>query len=362
MIVAVVACVLVGCATPQAAPIGVSDETADPEAKRVLLVANTQSETSLDVARYYAEKRKVPRGNVVLISCAPIEEIAKSEYVEKIEKPVRAALAKSGHALDFVVLTKDVPLRLDNEGGYSVDGHLAAMDLDITPIATVEQSAIMKSLNPYFGKRERFTAKAFNMRLVTRLDGWTAADAKSLVDRSLAAKPNQGLFFFDGASNRRDPNYGQLQRAMASARTLLKERAFDVEYEDTTEFVAPTSPLAGYVSWGSNDGKYDEQTYRNLRFKPGAIAETFVSTSGRTFRKPPYGPQSLVADLIAGGVTGVKAYVSEPYLFAMARPEILFDRYTTGFNLAESFYCASPIAMWKDIVIGDPLCNPYRRE
>jgi uncharacterized protein (TIGR03790 family) len=117
----------------------------------------------------------------------------------------------------------------------------------------------------------------------------------------------------------------------------------------------------GYASWGSNDGAFSLDAYRRLRFQPGSIAETFVSTSGRTFRRTS-GGQSLVADLIEQGLTGVKAYVSEPFTVALAKPEILFDRYTSGYNLAESFYMASPLAGWKDIVVGDPLCRPYPRK
>jgi len=71
--------------------------------------------------------------------------------------------------------------------------------------------------------------------------------------------------------------------------------------------------------------------------------------------------QSLIGDLIRKGVTGVKGYVTEPYSVALARPEVLFERYTAGFNLAESFYMASILTNWKDIVIGDPLCAPYAK-
>ena len=56
----------------------------------------------------------------------------------------------------------------------------------------------------------------------------------------------------------------------------------------------------------------------------------------------------------------MKGYVSEPFTFALARPNILFERYVGGFNLAESFYMASPVTKWKDVVIGDPLCSPYK--
>jgi uncharacterized protein (TIGR03790 family) len=117
----------------------------------------------------------------------------------------------------------------------------------------------------------------------------------------------------------------------------------------------------GYASWGSNDNRFSLSTYQKLRFKAGAIAETFVSTSGRTFERTS-GGQSLIADLISQGVTGVKGYVSEPYTFALCRTQILFDRYTKGACLAEAFYAASPLMKWKDIVIGDPLCRPFKAD
>jgi hypothetical protein len=37
----------------------------------------------------------------------------------------------------------------------------------------------------------------------------------------------------------------------------------------------------------------------------------------------------------------------------------MFDRYTRGWTLAESFYAASALVGWEDIVIGDPLCRAY---
>ena len=118
----------------------------------------------------------------------------------------------------------------------------------------------------------------------------------------------------------------------------------------------------GYYSWGSNDLKFDNKAYNSLGFTPGALAETAVSTSGRTFADPRMPWQSLIADLVAQGVTGCKGYVSEPAIMAMARADILFDRYTAGFNLAESFYSATWLIRCKEIVIGDPLCAPYSTE
>jgi hypothetical protein len=56
----------------------------------------------------------------------------------------------------------------------------------------------------------------------------------------------------------------------------------------------------------------------------------------------------------------VKGYTDEPLLQAVASPSILFDRYTRGWTLAESFYAASRFVGWEDVVIGDPLCRAYQ--
>ena len=111
----------------------------------------------------------------------------------------------------------------------------------------------------------------------------------------------------------------------------------------------------------SNDGKFTVESFKSVKFAPGGIAETAVSTSGRTFLRTSDGGQSLVAELIDSRVTGVKGYCDEPFLPAIASPTILFDRYTQGWTLAESFYAASRFVGWEDIVIGDPLAMSYAR-
>lgn len=329
-------------------------------ADHVMLVINQSSMESLEIGSYYRTKREIPRENVAFIDVSRTEEIPEGEYKSSIEDPVRAAIAKSKHRIDFIVLTKGVPIRLKEDPKYSVDATLAGMNLQFRAIDKLDEVEIRRAVNPYFNKDEPFDSSKFGFYLVTRLDGYTIADAKRLVDSSLAAKAEKGPFFFDEAANRRIPGYVEMQRTLAQANDLLRGRGYESTIDTTTEFVVPPSPLMGYASWGSNDDAFTFEAYRKITFKPGAICETFVSTSGRTFL-PTAGGQSLIADLIANGVTGIKGYVSEPFTFALAKPEILFDRYTSGRNLAESFYAASLVLKWKDIVIGDPLCAPYAK-
>ncbi|MFI5385589.1 MAG: TIGR03790 family protein [Fimbriimonadales bacterium] len=325
----------------------------------MLVVYNANSGASREIANYYVAARRIPQANLISITCPDGEEISEADFHATIEAPIQRRIQSNPNRIDFIVLDKGIPIRISDGQRYSVDAWIAAAGLPITPIADLTPESLEKSQNPYFKSTEPFSSKRFGFYLVTRLDGYTVEDCKSLVDRSIKAKPERGPFLFVEAGNRKDGSYGAVQAGLERAAQLLSVRGYGAELDKSESFAAPEERLAGYTSWGSNDAAFDVNRYRKLRFKPGALCETFVSTSGRTF-SPTLGGQSLIADLIAGGATGAKGYVSEPFAFALAKPDILFDRYTRGSNLAESFYAASQYLKWKDIVIGDPLCAPYR--
>ncbi len=327
------------------------------QGKRVLVIVNSSDPESIRLGRYYSEKRGVPRENMVVLETTPSDEVRRAQFEKEIEAPVKAALAKAKTPIDYLLLIRGVPLRI-REGGYSVDSLLMSADVKTQPLP-VGKDTFEIADNPYFGKTEPFSHAKFGFYLACRLDGYTFEDVRNLVDHSLAAKRSKGPFLLDQTPGKRVQSYGELQSLMDKATDLLKAKGFSTIFDKELTFVGSPEPVAGYVSWGSNDNRYDVNVYHSLRFQPGAIAETFVSTSGRAFH-PVTSGQSLIADLIAQGVTGVKGYVSEPYLIAMAKPDLLFGRYTSGANLADSFYSASPAVHWKDIVIGDPLCAPYK--
>ncbi len=334
------------------------------DSRRVLLVCNNKSADSIDVAEYYAKKRQIPSENIVQIACSDYETITPTFYRTTIEDPIKFAIKNCPNQIDFIVLTKGIPIRVGDMYGASVDSNIAAMSLSFEPLPTTRppegDAEILRSGNPYYSSTERFSSKKFGFYLTTRLDGYTVGDVKRMIERSVKAKPENGPFFFDLAANRTSGAYGALNGEMKVSATSLKDRGFNVIVENTPNFVNPKVPLMGYVSWGSNDSQFDRKTYRSIRFKPGAISETFVSTSARSFMEQPDG-QSQIGDLIEAGITGIKGYASEPWTVALANPDILMDRYTRGYNLAESFYAASRLLKWKDIIIGDPLCAPYSK-
>ena len=91
----------------------------------------------------------------------------------------------------------------------------------------------------------------------------------------------------------------------------------------------------------------------------GSIAETAVSTGGRSFNLDTTYGQSLVADLLEDGVSGVKGYVYEPYLTAVGQPSVLFSMYAQGYNFAEANAAANTYLSWMGVVVGDPKMAPY---
>ena len=197
---------------------------------------------------------------------------------------------------------------------------------------------------------------------MTRLIGYTRADCLRLVDNSLAAKRRDGPFLLHVGPGHNDEGFKSINDGMRHANEILTSRHMTSILGTGDKFPGDYKDLMGYYSWGSNDLKFDKRAYNSLGFAPGGIAETAVSTSARTFADPKAPWQSLIADLVAQGVTGCKGYVSEPGIMAMAHADILFNRYTAGFNLAESFYSATWLIRCKELVIGDPICAPYSSE
>jgi tetratricopeptide (TPR) repeat protein len=149
-----------------------------------------------------------------------------------------------------------------------------------------------------------------------------------------------------------------------------------VVLEATPKPARDIKPVLGYFSWGSIDPQNRVRS-SGLGFAPGAIGGSFVSSDLRTLNAPPDtwmptgnprdrasifegSSESLLGDLIRDGITGAAGHVADPFLQGVVRPQVLFPAYFEGFNLVESFYLAMPYLSWQNVVIGDPLCAPFR--
>lgn len=349
--------------------------------ENVLLVVNKRSKISKAVGDYYRGRRHVPQDQVCFLRTTGQEEIDRVTFDKEIRRPILAFLerGKLQDRILYIVLTKGVPLKIrSTEGRHdsaSVDSELTLLYQDLAKVPHAVQGSVP---NPYFnsqvhGQFVRFSHKQFPIYLVTRLDGYDVHDIRGLIDRALAPAAH-GRFVFDESWNDNSPGNVWLREAAVDVKRAGIPDSL-IRLETTNEFLTGESDVMGYASWGSND-KSDHSRVLHNSWVNGALAAEYVSTNARTFERPPKNwkigqwsdppetffdgsPQSLIADYIHEGVTGISGYVYEPFLRGCVRPQILFPAYIQGLNLAESFYLAMPYLSWQNVVIGDPLVSPY---
>jgi uncharacterized protein (TIGR03790 family) len=328
----------------------------------VAVIVNVNSSTSQTIGSYFAQQRSIPAANIIYINAPASEEITNAEF-QSVRSQVESHLQANNltSSLNYIVTTKGVPLKVNRGDTYSMNSPSASLESELMLVLGTYAGSIGgagRTYSPYYTKNAAFSRATYGFYLATRLDGYTTADVLDLIDRSgpgtRVSTSSRFVFDQDPAWNATAP---YLNDYMAQARTALQNRGRVVELNSDSVYVTSRANVIGYVSWGSNDHYQEAFTENAIPFNswvPGAIAETYVSTSGRSFDEPPSYGQSLVADLIREGASGVKGYVYEPYSSSMANSTYLFDRYAAGYNLAESYFMASRYFSWMDVVVGDP--------
>lgn len=309
-----------------------------------LLVVNDSSATSTTIGNYFATARGIDPNYIVHITNSSDLKTAIESFI--------TAHGLNG-IINYIILTKDVPLKYNNRSATS---YLAAClfrtATDCTNFypSTIYGSLIQATLNPYFGSTLQFTSSLFGTYAVTRLDGYNISDIEALIDRGdNSTTTDQGQFVLDPTGTS-----GMENQSMLMAVPTLLARGYSVLSGENLPFIQNQSNVLGYYSWGSNDGTAPFMAKPHNTWVNGSISDTFVSTSARSFDYPPSYGQSLVADLVAEGVTGTRGYVAEPYSVSMSKAYVTLDRYTSGFNLADSYNAGSQLIQWMDTVVGDP--------
>ena len=345
--------------------------------RNVAVVINRQSAASVEIGKYYQQARHIPDRNICWISCPDDERVSGQTCEDLIRNPLRQFLQNPLVAgkIDYIVITKGVPLSADygdTAGCYSVSSVLTC----------VEETDIQESFTFPYGPFSLWTygveapevafshcldyghsaLQGRHFYLVTRLDAYTVDDVKSMIDHGLQPAVD-GIFALD----RNSYLYGQYYYANLrlgdqanSAYQALTDQGLEVQFDSGSEFISGTCGLMGYFSWSCHDDDYTYDKYVSNRFIPGSVGDTYFSRSGRTFVDPGTTDRDpLIADLIPQGLCAVGGYVSEPYVSMATYANVLFERYTKGFNMAESFYAACPTLFWKTVIVGDPLMSAY---
>jgi uncharacterized protein (TIGR03790 family) len=194
-------------------------------------------------------------------------------YLQEIEDPVRTYLAAHTN-IDFIVLTKGIPIRVKSSSAFpSVDSSLAALDYTNLP-GTVKMNINGDGAkgyafsNRYWNANQPFSHARFGGYLVTRLDGYTAADAKALVSSALLSEQGlaNGKILLDvqpsfGLGDKatqpapitvtnisKESPWSEFNADMCNAHDILVKGDIPVELDLSGTFVGGRSNLLGYFS------------------------------------------------------------------------------------------------------------------
>jgi uncharacterized protein (TIGR03790 family) len=198
--------------------------------------------------------------------------------------------------------------------------------------------------------------------MVARLEAPTIEQARRLVDDALAKEKSglEGKFYIDarGIQGDRGPgSYGDYDQSLIDLAKFVKDQtSLEVVLDEKNELFAPEScpDAALYCGWYSLANYVDAFTW-----KPGAVAYHIASGEAATLR----GPESNVwcKRMLEKGVCATLGPVEEPYLQSFPRPLEFFALLLSGrYTLAETYAATSPFLSWQQVLVGDPLYNPYR--
>ena len=242
---------------------------------------------------------------------------------------------------------------------------MAAVDSELTLIMAGPYQKAGWLPNPFNLRFERLPAISEvrgRTLMVGRLDGPTPAIARRLVDDVLEVEKTglSGVCYLDarGLTGQAAPGtYAWFDQHLLHLSDLLKKNsAMKVVLDNQPGLFPPGScpDAALYCGW------YSLRNYvPAFKWNQGAVGYHVASYEASTLKKP--GSNVWCKRMLEEGVAATLGPVTEPYLFSFPLPDQFFPLLMTGkLTLLEVYFLTVPQVSWMQIVIGDPLYQPYK--
>lgn len=354
-----------------------------------IVLFNENDPDSIELAKYYAEKRQIPSSQLIGLSCPASEEITRADFDSTIANPLIKKMQSKGwwktlrvaggkkvvikSSIRFVAIMRGIPLKIaadpsiapsldapyipaaiSSRNDASVDSEIAALGLkNWKPSSVVE--------NPYFGRFTQILDDSVfpGMLLPARLDAPTAPMVRAMIDDSLMAE-KEGLWGWAYIDGRDITSGGHTEgdNWMRHLVEMLRQRGVPTIFDNLPSTIAENFPItdaALYFGWYAADAN-GPFVRDDFQFKMGAIAVHLHSYSANTLRSTTH---NWCGPLLAHGAAATLGNVYEPYLSLTANLDIFQERLMSGLTLAESAYMSMRALSWMGVVIGDPLYRPY---
>jgi uncharacterized protein (TIGR03790 family) len=358
-----------------------------PYAALTVVVYNEADRDSGELAHFYAEKRGIPKDQIIPLKCSKAEEISRDEYDRTIAEPLRQIFTARGwwklrdpnsplgpvdsNRIRFVALIRGIPLKIAAAPTYPGDKTVIPGPAGSTNAAAVDSELAVLGYrtriisgfmpNPYFHSFTSITdAHRPDIMLVCRLDGPSAEIVRRMIGDSLAAE-QEGLagFAYVDARGIKDPGYVEGDNWLYEVANSARRHGSPVVLDDGPGLFPELYPMthaALYFGWYTENvaGPFVRPDFRFVR---GAVAVHIHSFSASTIREPLH---FWVGPLLTAGAVATFGNVYEPYLSLTPHLDIFHDRLRAGYTFAESAYMAQRALSWMTTFVGDPLYRPFK--
>ncbi|HAA88578.1 MAG TPA: hypothetical protein DCE22_09990 [Verrucomicrobiales bacterium] len=353
-----------------------------------LVIYNQNVGDSRKLAAYYAGKRNVPFENLIGLKCSTEEIITRSEYKKTILEPLRKQFDANGwwerkkdsqgnlravHTkMKFAAIMFGMPLKIQStvsdsskqksstyrgpgeNDAASIDSEVACFNMDFPRLNG-------PVINPYF--RSTDPGGTPDILLTSRIDGPNYVTAKRLIDDAIAVEESGlwGMALIDIANLHKEKGaaYKIGDDWLETCNGFYQKAGIPTLVDRFSARVPKGFPLGKdiilYFGWYTQNaqGPFVDPAFQ---FKRGAVAAHIHSYSASTLRTT---LKNWSGPLLSRGACAVLGNVYEPFLQMSTHLDLFNARFLAGFTFAEAGWIATPVFSWMQVMIGDPLYQPF---
>ncbi len=386
----------------------------------VLVLANTNASSSLALAEYYMEKRKIPRDHLLKLWVMDKEECTRRDYERKIASPVRKYLSRKAleGKIRCLLIMYGLPLKIAapemngderreykrikerentlkarlsalSEGKEKEQGEIekelaevqkqcertaksdqrASLDSEISLVLERNHSLEGWIPNPFFAGYHppQLIEKRDTTLFVSRLDGPSPQIVRRVIDDSLGAERSglKGKAYFDARWPRTHEKAGFKGKSGYQYYDTSIYRAADVvKTGHTMAVIVNDKPELFQMGECPHAALYCGwyhlgQYVDAFTWAKGSVGYHIASAECQTLKRS--GSGVWCKRMLEEGIAATLGPVNEPYVQAFPVPELFFRFLLDGYwTLAECYALSKPFLSWQMVLIGDPLYRPFK--
>ena len=324
------------------------------EKKNIYLLYNSSQPESKKLAFFYAEKREIPLTNLIGLSFSSVS-FSHIEYINQVALPLRNHFENSRYKPKLLICFKGVPYKIRpsrKEGFSKQTTDAASLDSELSCLFLLTYPKDGNIFNPLFQNRKRNT---FAPLYVGRVDAPKWKTCYKMIEDALFAEENglSGVAYIDLSQKypKGDDWLLKIKKECQKDFPTIIDTAREIFPQEY-----PMSEIAFYYGWYTKNinGSF---LRKDALFSRGAIGIHIHSFSASNI----HSTQGWAGGLLERGASATLGNVYEPFLNSTSHLDIFHSHLRKGKTLIEAAYLSIPTLSWQQIVLGDPLYRPYKK-